>query len=187
AAADVRLVRRPQGIVLEDASVVPARGGNLAERHAAAPDQLPVGQRGIRLWEPATESDDRNVQKTLPPAWPPGCLTAFAASRQGRGISRSRPAKCPLGHTVDAAAARELLLYIAPPMRVLLTGGSGFVGSYVAEQLSALGHTVRALVRPRSDSKLLKTLPNIEFAPGAGGERVSVAARPRGVDAGGRA
>jgi len=30
-------------------------------------------------------------------------------------------------------------------MRVLLTGGSGFVGSYVAEQLSALGHTVRAL------------------------------------------
>jgi nucleoside-diphosphate-sugar epimerase len=68
-------------------------------------------------------------------------------------------------------------------MRVLLTGGSGFVGSYVAEQLAALGHTVRALVRPRSDSKLLKTLPNVEFAPGAIEDRASLDAAVRGVDA----
>ncbi|HXN55794.1 MAG TPA: NAD-dependent epimerase/dehydratase family protein, partial [Myxococcales bacterium] len=33
-------------------------------------------------------------------------------------------------------------------MRVLVTGGSGFLGSYVAEQLAAEGHVVRALVRP---------------------------------------
>src|SRR5207248_11304415 len=59
-------------------------------------------------------------------------------------------------------------------MRVLLTGGSGFVGSYVAEQLTGLGHTVRALVRPQSDSKLLKTLKNIEFAPGAVEDRRSL-------------
>ncbi len=68
-------------------------------------------------------------------------------------------------------------------MRVLLTGGSGFVGSYVAEQLAALGHTVRALVRPRSDSKLLKTLNNVEFAPGAIEDRPSLDAAVRGVDA----
>jgi len=68
-------------------------------------------------------------------------------------------------------------------MRVLLTGGSGFVGSYVAEQLSALGHTVRALVRPRSDSKLLKTLQKIEFAAGAVEDRASLDSAVRGVDA----
>ena len=68
-------------------------------------------------------------------------------------------------------------------MRVFLTGGSGFVGSYVAEQLSALGHTVRALVRPRSDSKFLKTLLNIEFAAGAVEDRPSLDAAVRGVDA----
>ena len=68
-------------------------------------------------------------------------------------------------------------------MRVLLTGGSGFVGSYVAEQLAALGHTVRALVRPRSDSKFLKTLPNVEFAPGAIEDRPSLDSAVHGVNA----
>ena len=52
-------------------------------------------------------------------------------------------------------------------MRVLLTGGSGFVGSYVAEQLSALGHTVRALVRPASDRRILEKVPGLEFTTGA--------------------
>src|SRR5437870_7151553 len=68
-------------------------------------------------------------------------------------------------------------------MRVLLTGGSGFVGSYVAEQLAALGHTVRALVRPRSDSKFLKTLPNVEFTPGSVEDRPSLDSAVRGVNA----
>ena len=76
-----------------------------------------------------------------------------------------------------------LLRYSAPPVRVLVTGGSGFVGSYVAEQLDALGHTVRALVRPTSDSKFLKSLRNIEFAPGAIEDRASLDAAVRGVDA----
>jgi 2-alkyl-3-oxoalkanoate reductase len=68
-------------------------------------------------------------------------------------------------------------------VRVLVTGGSGFVGSYVAEQLDALGHTVRALVRPRSDCKFLKTLKNVEFAPGAIEDRASLDTAVRGVDA----
>ena len=72
---------------------------------------------------------------------------------------------------------------VRPLMRVLLTGGSGFVGSYVAEQLAGLGHTVRALVRPQSDSKLLKMLKNIEFAPGAVEDRPSLDAAVRDVDA----
>jgi nucleoside-diphosphate-sugar epimerase len=67
-------------------------------------------------------------------------------------------------------------------MRILLTGGSGFLGSYVAEQLAAEGHTVRALVRPRSDKRLLEALPRIELAPGAVEDRASLGPALQGVD-----
>ena len=54
-------------------------------------------------------------------------------------------------------------------MRVLLTGGSGFLGSFTAEQLAADGHVVRALVRPRSDKRVLEKLPRrIEQVKGGG-------------------
>ncbi len=68
-------------------------------------------------------------------------------------------------------------------MKILLTGGSGFLGSYVAEQLSAEGHTVRALVRPKSNKKLLETLPGVEFVNGAVDDRDSCFAAVEGVDA----
>jgi nucleoside-diphosphate-sugar epimerase len=68
-------------------------------------------------------------------------------------------------------------------MKVLLTGGSGFLGSYVAEQLDALGHTVRALVRPSSDKAVLEKLRNIEFAAGAIEDRASLDKAVAGVDA----
>ena len=68
-------------------------------------------------------------------------------------------------------------------MKVLLTGGSGFLGSYVAEQLVAEGHTVRALVRPRSDKRVLEKLRSAEFAPGAIEDAASLTAAVAGVDA----
>ena len=43
-------------------------------------------------------------------------------------------------------------------MKVLLTGGSGFVGSAVARALLARGHHVRSLVRPQSDVRNIATL-----------------------------
>ncbi len=43
-------------------------------------------------------------------------------------------------------------------MRVFLTGGSGLVGSHVAERLRVGGHTVVALQRPTSDTDFLESL-----------------------------
>lgn len=51
-------------------------------------------------------------------------------------------------------------------MRVLVTGGSGFLGSHVAEQLKAQGHEVVCLVRRSSDTSFLKTL-GVELKEGA--------------------
>ena len=68
-------------------------------------------------------------------------------------------------------------------MRVLLTGGSGFLGSFTAEQLAADGHVVRALVRPRSDKRVLEKLPRVEFAAGAIEDPASLVSAVEGVDA----
>lgn len=43
-------------------------------------------------------------------------------------------------------------------MNVLVTGGTGFVGSHLIDQLVAQGDTVRALVRPNSNRALLESL-----------------------------
>ncbi len=43
-------------------------------------------------------------------------------------------------------------------MKVFLTGGTGFLGSHVAEQLVADGHQVRALVRKTSNTRFLESL-----------------------------
>jgi len=50
-------------------------------------------------------------------------------------------------------------------MTTLITGASGFVGSAVLRQLIAVGHTVRALVRPNSDRRNLTGLP-VEIVTG---------------------
>ena len=69
-------------------------------------------------------------------------------------------------------------------MKVLVTGGSGFLGSHVAEQLSAAGHEVRALVRKSSNRKFLSTLKGVELAEGSVEDRASVeAAMKGGIDA----
>ncbi len=68
-------------------------------------------------------------------------------------------------------------------MKVLVTGGSGFLGSHVAEQLSAAGHEVVALVRKSSNRKFLSTLKNVELAEGTVEDRASIDRAMKGVDA----
>ena len=68
-------------------------------------------------------------------------------------------------------------------MKVLVTGASGFLGSWVAQRLSEQGHSVRALVRKSSNKKFLETLANVELAYGAIEEAEKVHEACAGMDA----
>jgi nucleoside-diphosphate-sugar epimerase len=67
-------------------------------------------------------------------------------------------------------------------MTVLLTGGSGFLGSHVAERLSQAGVPCRALVREKSDTRFLATLPNVTLVVGSLDNPDSLRSAVRGVD-----
>lgn len=67
-------------------------------------------------------------------------------------------------------------------MRVLLTGASGFIGSWVARELLRRGHEVRVLVRPTSNLRNLAGLA-VEHAPGDVLDAPSVARALEGRDA----
>jgi nucleoside-diphosphate-sugar epimerase len=62
-----------------------------------------------------------------------------------------------------------------------VTGATGFVGSHLAEQLSADGWRVRALVRPTSDAALLRSL-GAELVPGDLGDGEAMARGSDGAD-----
>jgi 2-alkyl-3-oxoalkanoate reductase len=68
-------------------------------------------------------------------------------------------------------------------MTILLTGGSGFLGSHVAEQLSRAGRKVKALVRKTSNTKFLEQLPHVELVEGAVDDRQSMLEAARGATA----
>jgi len=64
-------------------------------------------------------------------------------------------------------------------MKTLITGASGFVGSAVLRQLISAGHSVRALVRPKSDRRNLSGLP-VEVVEGDLTDRRSLDAAVEG-------
>src|SRR5437870_11746860 len=75
------------------------------------------------------------------------------------------------------------MLGTANHMRVLVTGGSGFLGSWVCELLSKKGGEVRALVRRTSNTKHLETLSNVTLAEGTVEDARSVEAAAKDIDA----
>jgi len=68
-------------------------------------------------------------------------------------------------------------------MKVLVTGASGFLGSHVAERLSARGDRVRALVRKTSNTKFLEGLANVELFEGSVEQSDRLCEAVDGVDA----
>jgi len=68
-------------------------------------------------------------------------------------------------------------------MKVLVTGASGFLGSHVAERLSARGDRVRALVRKTSNTKFLRRLANVELFEGSVEQSERLREAVVGVDA----
>jgi nucleoside-diphosphate-sugar epimerase len=63
----------------------------------------------------------------------------------------------------------------------VVTGATGLLGSHVCEQLIASGERVRALVRPTSDTTLLRTL-GVELAVGDLHDRTSIERAVAGAD-----
>lgn len=67
-------------------------------------------------------------------------------------------------------------------MRVLVTGASGFLGGYMAEELVRRGHLVVGMVRKGSDTDLLRKL-GIELRIGDLEDQASLETVTKGVDA----
>ncbi len=67
-------------------------------------------------------------------------------------------------------------------MRVLVTGGSGFLGSHVAELLHGEGHEVACLVRKSSDTTFLRSL-GVKLVEGAVDDESTLPAAVDGAEA----
>jgi len=68
-------------------------------------------------------------------------------------------------------------------MKVLITGATGFLGSYIVDKCIAQGDSVRVLVRKTSNIDYLKKYPSIEYAYGDLTNMDSLRDATKGIDA----
>ncbi len=112
----------------------------------------------------------RTANRPAPP------LYRRALSRAKRTLSgaRAQSDKVPTPARPRGADASERGVPLAEQARpyplagsrVFLTGGSGFIGGYVARALIEAGADVLALLRPGSDPGMLADLPSVTIVPG---------------------
>ena len=67
--------------------------------------------------------------------------------------------------------------------RVLVLGGSGFVGRHVVAELSAAGHLVVVLTRHRTRARHLLLLPTVQVVDGDPHDDATLARHSRGMTA----
>lgn len=68
-------------------------------------------------------------------------------------------------------------------MKVLITGATGFLGSYIVDKCIEQGDSVRVLVRKTSNIDYLKKYPDIEYAYGDLTDLASLRNATKGIDA----
>ena len=68
-------------------------------------------------------------------------------------------------------------------MKVLITGATGFLGSYIVDKCISQGDSVRVLVRKSSNIDYLKKYPSIEYAYGDLTDTASLREATKGMDA----
>ncbi|MCA9575184.1 MAG: NAD-dependent epimerase/dehydratase family protein [Sandaracinaceae bacterium] len=67
-------------------------------------------------------------------------------------------------------------------MRAFVTGGSGFLGSHIVDACLARGDSVRALVRPTSDTAYLRSLAEVELVVGDLSDEGALVSALGGID-----
>lgn len=66
--------------------------------------------------------------------------------------------------------------------KVLVTGGTGFIGSYLIKKLVEIGCEVRVLVRANSNIDILKDISNVHFIKGDIQDMASMKMAAKGID-----
>src|SRR5262245_55983340 len=112
---------------------------------------MPPGRSRVR--QNAGEAATRVLANAATRGFPHARRSNWVQSTEPGRLSQER--KCA-GRSIQSSHP-ERRLPVSARLNVL-TGGTGLLGSHIAEQLAARGEHLRAIVRPTSDTTFLKSL-----------------------------